>query len=52
MFEDIVHSLKPQIELVKYSFDSQEEVQEFDVVAEAYINVFGHIFNYIFDDLF
>ena len=52
MFEDIVLSFRPQIELVKYSFDSQEKVQDLNDVVEAYISVFGHIFNYIFDDLF
>ena len=52
MFEDIVRGFKPQIELVKYSFDSQKKVRKNQEVVEAYINVFGHLFNYIFDDLF
>jgi len=52
MFEDIVNYFRPQIEFLKYSFDSQEKIREYHEVVEAYISVFGLIFKNIFDDLF
>jgi len=52
MFDDLVKSFESQIELVKIAFDNQNKAPNYFEVVDAYILVFGKLFNFIMDDLF
>ena len=52
IYEDLMTKYATEIEMVKKAFDVQKTIPNYYEVIDAYIMVFGGLFNFCFDDLF